>query len=277
MIAFSGSFLFHSLILIHSFPFSFRKKKRKNCLIFLRKKGTTRALQKKNSPMVKYFVFNIRPANSNSAIYSNYILSRFLSRAPLFAEWIHQKKTADKPVELFLDEANGIVNQIEYHLQYEQDKRFNLQCMAVFYKGFYDAFSNRVYGSGKKRKFIELFLYAQGIIYANYIAALKIAYNQSRNPVDLQRPVSLDLSGKLSLLHELGVIDFLKSKYAGLDSNSFENKVAEMLCLIMGEHTDQKGPVIQMLSSLSRPGFNGAGKSNAYAIHQKLLRLSMGK
>ncbi len=257
--------------------FFFQKEKKAELENIFKKERNNPGLTEKKFSYGKDFIFNIRPANSNNAVYSNYILSCFLSRAPAFADWIHQKTTVDKPVENFLEEANGIVNQIEFNLQYERDKSFNLQCMAVFYRGYYDAFCNRVYGSGKKRKFIELFLYAQGIIYANYISALKIAYEQSRNPVDLQQPVNMDLSGKLSLLHELGIIDFLKGKYAGLDTLSFEEKLAEMLCLIMGESIELKESVLRILSSLDRQAGYRTGKSNDYAIHQKVMQLAMGK
>jgi len=223
------------------------------------------------------FAFNIRPANSNSSVYSNYILSRFLSRAPVFAEWIAQEITAEKPVERLLEEANGVINRIEYCLQYEQDKSFTLQCMAVFYKGFFDAFRNRVYGPGKKRKFIELFLYAQGIIHANYISALKTALTRSHDPALAEKPLNLDLPGKLKLMYELGIIDLLKNQYAEQDSISWENKMAETLCLITGEPIDRKEPLLQMLISFNRQDPPGNARNAAVRIHQRILRLSLGK
>jgi hypothetical protein len=223
------------------------------------------------------FVFGIRPANSNSAVYSNFILSSFLSRAPVFTDWIQQKKTTERPVEVFLDEANGMINQIEYNLQYEREKGFTLQCMAVFYKGFFDAFSNRVYGPGKKRKFIELYLYAQGIIYANYISSLKTALQQSHHPLEAQYPLNLDLSGKLRLMYEQGIIDFMKTKYAGMDTLSWENQIAETLCLIMGEDVHKKAEILQILSHLSCQGQKGSSNAAGNKIHQQILRLAMGK
>jgi hypothetical protein len=182
-------------------------------------------------------IFNIKPANSNSAAYSNYILSSFLSRSPVFEEWIRQHISADSPVELFLDEANGIINKIEFSLCNEYDKSFKLQCMSVFFKGFYDAFSNRVNLPGKKRKFIELYLYAQGIIYSNYIVSLKRSLHEDiLNPVVLQKPESLDLQGKLDLLNELGIIDFLRARFSGMDALSFENKLAKIIYALTGEY-----------------------------------------
>jgi hypothetical protein len=141
--------------------------------------------------------------------------------------------------------------------------------MAVFYKGFYDAFSNKVYGPGKKRKFIELFLYAQGIIYSNYISSLKATFQVYHYPAATQTPQHLDLSGQINLLQELGVVDFLKSRYSGLDANAFENKMAEILCLITGEDTDQKKTVLQILTSLNWQKQKQADKKPVHMIQQK--------
>ena len=247
--------------------FLFQKEKTEELEGIYKKERNNRSLTEKKFSYDEDFIFNIRPANSNSSVYSNYILSSFLLRAPEFAEWIKQKNISGKPVEYLLDQANGFVNDIECRLQYQREKSFSLQCMAVFYKGFYDAFSNQVYGPGKKRKFIELYLYAQGIIYSNYINCLKSTFHIYRYPADVQMPHQLDLSGQLNLLYELGVVDFLKSRYSGLDHFSFENKIAEILCLITGEDTDQKKTVLQILSSLNSMGQKQAAKKVLNTTH----------
>src|SRR5664279_78327 len=257
--------------------FLFQKEKMEELTAIYKKERNNRGLTEKKFSYREDFIFNIRPANSNSAVYSNYILSSFLLRAPEFAEWINQNKSAEKPVDYLLDQANGFVNDIEYRLQCKRDKSFSLQCMAVFYKGFYDAFSNRVYGPGKKRKFIELFLYAQGIIYSNYISSLKTAFQLFHYPADIQIPQHLDLSGQLNLLQELGIVDFLRSRYAELDAPAFENKLSEILCLITGENTDQKKTVLQMLSSLNRQGQKPVNKTVVNTIHQKVPYLNISE
>jgi hypothetical protein len=234
-----------------------------------RKERNNKSLTEKKFSYNEDFTFNIRPANSNSAVYSNYILSCFLLAAPEFTEWINQKRTSGQPVDYLLDQANNLVNDIEYRLQCKQDKSFSLQCMAVFYKGFYDAFSNRVYGPGKKRKFIELYLYAQGIIYLNYINSLKSTFQVYHYPAATQTPQHLDLSGQINLLQELGVVDFLKSRFTGLESSAFENKLAETLCLITGEDTDQKKTVLQILTSLNWQKQMQTDKKIVQTIQQK--------
>jgi hypothetical protein len=249
--------------------FLFQTEKTAELESIYRRERNNRSLTEKKFSYSEEFIFNIRPANSNSAVYSNYILSCFLLGAPEFAEWINQKRSDGKTIDDLLNGANALVNNIEYRLQSKQDKSFSLQCMAVFYKGFYDAFTNRVYGPGKKRKFIELFLYAQGIIYSNYISSLKATFHVYHYPAATQTPQHLDLSGQINLLQELGVVDFLKNRYSNLDSTAFENKMAEILCLITGEDTDHKKTVLQILTSLNWQKQKQSDKTLVHTIQQK--------
>ena len=255
----------------------FQKEKTDVLVDIFKKERNNPGLTEKKFEFGETFVFNIKPANSNSSTYSNYILSVFLSRSPFFEEWFRNNKSADKSIEFYLDEANSIINHIENLLQNEYDKSFTLQCMSVFYKGFYDAFSKRINLPGKKRKFIELYLYAQGIIYSNYIRYLKTYLQESRNPVDLSEPLPFDLPGRLGLLNELGVIHFLKNKYAGLDEVSLENKVAEILCLVTGEHLGKKELVTQILLAQNGQSLNGYSKKQSSGASRKIPDLTIIK
>jgi hypothetical protein len=226
--------------------FFFRKENTIELETLFRKERNNPSLAEKKFVFGETFVFNIKPANSNSALYSSFILTRFLSRRPEFEDLIRRQKS-EKPVELLLDEANGLINRIEFSLQNEYDKSFRLQCMSVFYKGFFEAFTNRVNLPGKKRKFIELYLYAQGIIYANYISSLKTALILSLNPAASQKRSQLDLPGKLALMDDLEIIDLIKKKFAGMDPVSLENKMAEIICLITGEYAEQKELILRLI------------------------------
>jgi hypothetical protein len=257
--------------------FFFQKEKTDELIVIFKKERNNPGLTEKKFFFGEPFLFSIKPANSNSSAYSNFILSSFLSDAPVFEEWIRKNTTDEKPVEVLLDEANGIINHIEYCLKNEYNKSFASQCMPVFFKGFYDAFRNRVNLPDKKRKFIELYLYAQGIIYANYISSLKSALQKSENHEELHASLNLDLPGKLSLLNELGIIDFLKNKYAGLDSVSFENKVSEILCLVTGEFAGQKESVLKILSGINRQAQHGKAKTKATATLRNTTQMTNKK
>ena len=195
--------------------------------------------------------FNIKPANSNSSVYSHFILSCFLSRKPSFEEWIKQNISADKTVAVMLDEANTMVNNIEIHLQNEYDKSFRLQCMSVFYRGFYDAFTRHLHGPGKKRKFIELYLYAQGMIYADFISSLKTAMRKASHPEEMKTQAPLDLAGKIYLLHELGVLDFLTDRYLNSGNGQPDINLAELISRITGESPEQKEMILHLIKKMS--------------------------
>ena len=229
--------------------FFFRNEKTYELEIIFKKERNNPGLTEKKFIYQEELTFNIKPANSNSSVYSHFILSRFLARCPAFEEWINQRG-GQLSTALLLEQANGFVNQIESSLQNEYDKSFRLQCMSVFYRGFYDAFTKRTHGPGKKRKFTELYLYAQGIIYASYIRFLKIALRKPVAILEVKKPAPLDLAGKIALLNELGITEFLEKKYAGLEAVSLENKLAELISQITGEFIAQKERLILSLRNV---------------------------
>ena len=257
--------------------FFFEKEKTEELAEIYKNERNNPGLTERKFLFGEIFVFNIKPANSNNAAYSNYILSSFLSRQPVFEEWIRQNKSDEHSIEFLLDEANGIINKIEYYLQSEYDKSFRLQCISVFYKGFYDAFSGRVNLPDKKRKFIELYLYAQGIIYCNYIRSLKWAMQHPDVSVDLQETQNLDLQGKLDLMNDLGIIDFLRTRYSDSDDASFENKMAEILCRLAGEFPLQKESVVKILSSMKKQSQTGYAKTTSSGLQYKTWDLMLRK
>ena len=231
--------------------FFFEREKTAELVDIFKKERNNPGLTVKKFQYDELFTFNIKPANSNSSMYSHFILSCFLTRKPSFEEWIKQNSSADKTVEDLLDEANSMVNGIEINLQNEYDKSFKLQCMSVFYRGFYDAFTRHLNGPGKKRKFIELYLYAQGMIYADFISSLKTAMRKVSLPEDKKTPVPLDLAGKMNLMNELGILDFLADRYLNPGSSLSDIKLAETISQITGESPEQKEMILHLMMNMS--------------------------
>ena len=227
--------------------FFFEREKTEELADIFKKERNNPGLTVKKFHYDELYTFNIKPANSNSSIYSHFILSCFLKRKPSFGVWIEQNKPADKTISDLLDEANGIVNRIEVYLQNEYDKSFRLQCMSVFYRGFYDAFTGHLKGPGKKRKFIELYLYSQGMIYADFIRSLKTALQKPSQPQELESHAQPDLRGKMTLMNELGILDLLKDKYADTARGLFEMKLAETISQITGESAEQIPLILQLI------------------------------
>ncbi len=231
--------------------FFFEREKTEELIDIFKKERNNPGLTVKKFQYDQIIAFNIKPANSNSSTYSHFILSVFLTRKPSFEEWIKQNSSADKTVEDLLDEANSVVNSIEINLQNEYDKSFKLQCMSVFYRGFYDAFTRHLNGPGKKRKFIELYLYAQGMIYADFISSLKTAMRKASHPEEMKIPVPLDLAGKMNLMHELGILDFLADRYLNPGSRLSDINLAETISQITGESPEQKELILCLMKKMS--------------------------
>jgi hypothetical protein len=124
--------------------------------------------------------------------------------------------------------------------------------MSVFYRGFYDAFTRHLSGAGKKRKFIELYLYAQGMIYADFIGSLKTVMRKAGQPEDLKTQAPLDLAGKMNLLYELGILDFLTNRYSNSGSGLSFNDLAELISQIMGEPPEQKEKILYLIKKMSQ-------------------------
>jgi hypothetical protein len=231
--------------------FFFEREKTEELVDIFKKERNNPGLTLKKFQFDEILAFNIKPANSNSSVYSHFILSCFLTRKPSFEVWIKQNISSDKKVEDLLDEANGVMNTIEMYLQNEYDQSFRLQCMSVFYRGFYDVFTRHLNGPGKKRKFIELYLYAQGMIYADFISSLKTAMRKASQPEDLKTQAPLDLEGKMNLLHELGILDFLTNMYSDTGKGLAADDMAETIIRITGESPEQKEKILCLMKKMS--------------------------
>jgi hypothetical protein len=231
--------------------FFFDREKTEELADIFKKERNNPGLTVKRFSYDEGLIFNIKPANSNSSAYSHFILSCFLKRKPSFDKWIEENRSSGKTIADLLDEANSTVNRIEVYLQNEYDKSFRLQCMSVFYRGFYDAYTRHLKGPGKKRKFIELYLYAQGMIYADFISTLKTAVRKTSHPGHLKTQVPLDLEGKMNQINELGILDFLTDKYANSEVGLSDIKLAEIISQVMGEPPEQAQLVLHLMKKMS--------------------------
>src|ERR1700682_325855 len=73
-------------------PFFFQREKTEELADIFKKERNNPGLTEKKFFFGENFIFNIKPANSNSSAYSHFILSCFLSRKPIFEIWIRQNK-----------------------------------------------------------------------------------------------------------------------------------------------------------------------------------------
>ena len=175
----------------------------------------------------KSFVFNLRPANSERQLLNDYIIEHFLTNDPGFESAILDISKISDSNKYLLDKAlngaNSRVQLINSNLVKNKELSFRNQFLHAFQNGFNDYQLNFIKCFSAKRKIIELYLYAQGILFAKYIEAL-------RNKRFTDLPVeSDDLKSRLALFKKYGVLDHLRNQVHS------KKKLAQLVSEMIGE------------------------------------------
>lgn len=189
--------------------------------------------ERNNKPFIKCFTtdgerfrFSITPLQHQVIIFNKYMSAKYM--------YDEEKMILDRalPEEEQLKIANDMVDLIEQKIKLGRGLDFSIQFMSLFLKGVKDAVlqqqSMMIY---KKRKVIELYLYATGFSFGRYLQRLKQCESA---PVMAPKP--LDAVKKLLLLDELGCIEAIRKKYASLGEAEIDRKIAEVLSLITGDN-----------------------------------------
>ena len=221
-------------------PYFFERDKTEALVDLMKKERNNPDLSERTFRFDETYRFSIKPINSNNPLYSTYILCKFLMALPGPDDRL-ENPLLRQDTKL-LDDGNRIINFIEYKLQNEYDKSPKIHYMTVFYRGFSDAFLQKVRLPDKKRKFIELYLYSQGILYAKYLAILKSRVIPRRKTG--RTAAAPGFSNGLGLLNELGAIDLLQRKYAVTptpESSSAFAAIILQISLAMHAHEEKDG------------------------------------
>jgi len=211
--------------------------------LILQQEGKSAATLKKEFCFrERNYEFNIKPANSNNVLLNNYIIAKFIGQASHASEIIHNEikaslKAGQSLPELLLA-TKKMLKFIEKKLHYEYDRSLMIKCMNVFNKGLMDFFvQNERPPFTKRRKFTELYLYSQGFLFGQYIEMLRKLDN-SNNAMEMSVTKSFrkkqDLSQKILVLKDLGIIDAIRKKYVFLGKAELDNKMIELICMITG-------------------------------------------
>lgn len=155
------------------------------------------------------FTFSINPFSKNQRIALNQaILNKFLN---LFATW--ERQAVKQAVllsmwEQHFEQANTTLNRIRgMAAEKSEHHAMQIKFLQVFLKGYADKTVHE-HVLNRRKRFVELFLYAQGLLYAQYMELLqkKIAALKSH-----QRSTPLLLDQKLKVMEKLGFFNFLKT------------------------------------------------------------------
>lgn len=129
------------------------------------------------------YEFDIKPTNSNCIAYNNFIISKFLEVSDqldkIAKECMTNINSDQTAVKKIIENLEKIIIHIEYTLANGYDKSLQYYFMNVFYKGLSDARWNKIKPSHKKKKFTILYLYTQGVLYAQLIITIKELFEEN--------------------------------------------------------------------------------------------------
>jgi hypothetical protein len=126
----------------------------------------------------KEYIFNITPTNSLRELYNEFILNKFIHEDTNYNDKINIIKfnlseEREQMNTIFNDENINIKKLQKHVFEFPQKSTIKNQFLNVYYTGFSDYNNGLIKSFPNKKKHIELYLYAQGILQAKYFEEIK--------------------------------------------------------------------------------------------------------
>jgi hypothetical protein len=149
----------------------------------------------------KLYIFNVTPVNSNTAILNDYILYRFINNDKLFEAETKslQEKEQQQIWNAWLSALNKI-DSIDNKLAGGEERGLRYRFMNVFINGYRDKEQGLLKKFFNRKKFIELYLYAQGVLFRQYFQQLNALCDFSDSSV--QDEPAQNKSSEIRILRE---------------------------------------------------------------------------
>lgn len=154
------------------------------------------------------FTFSVNPFSKNQRITLNqFILNKFLNGLVVWKRQVAKQATLLSVWEQQLDSANGLLTRIRELASEKNEQAMHTKFLQVFLKGYVDKNMHEQVVNRRKR-FVELFLYAQGLLYSQYMEAVQKKILVLKGHQQVASPL---LNQKLKVMEKLGLFSFLKT------------------------------------------------------------------
>jgi hypothetical protein len=216
-------------------------------------------------PLEKVFVFdensyhfNITPLNSYPEVFNDFVIGHFLQKDLAYRQSIlelrHAAITDPQQIAGFQKLANRKISQVADLLHSNTETSFRVKFMTVFYEGYADYTQNKFKKFSKRKKILELYLYSYGILFGKYLEALNNYSTETETEKEVREDSAdnPDCEMQLSLIRELGIIDFLQTKFTDTDLPETQQRIASLLCRIMGKSREQTASILKFLELETR-------------------------
>lgn len=199
----------------------------------------------------KSYEFSILPIYIPERKFLNeYLLDRFLAiKKNILSSTDEELSMSSSPI-VYLEERIATISHSLDWIPRELNKSplsVQTKFLQIFYNGMMAAQGGNTTNLKIRRKFVEIYLYAQGLLIGDYFNYLTSIYASRVSTYSLN-PLPLKL--KLVLLHELGILDHLKNRFAADKNTSGPSSLASVISLLTSEHTINYNEVFRHLSVL---------------------------
>ncbi len=193
------------------------------------------------------FTISVVPINSNRQAYNAYLLNNFLVKDGSFQQVEKKIRMMGIKSSLMLEkrhqEAIQKLQYIELIVKDISERSNRRMFMTVFYEGYNDSALKSVKYFYYKKRNLELYLYAQGILFRKYIELLSeqhILAKTAGEITTLRKDQKISLTEKLKILKDLGIIELIKRRYSGMVKKNNDEKILNLVCRIAGEKKEMR-------------------------------------
>lgn len=197
--------------------------------------------------------FDIRPLTKKQRIaFNQYCISSMLAKKEILDKHVkaEYEKAVNKRkfVEAKIDQLSTIINWVQYAFKKHPENALRVKFLQIFYNGFL------AYNKGNnsqimiRRKFVELYLYSQGMLLAAHYQEIQSRLESMPRKNSLRDSLSLPL--KIVLLHKLGIIRSLEEPFKKRHMAGYQNSLAELICLITSEDASNQDSIVKYLNAL---------------------------
>ncbi len=214
----------------------------------------------------KNYVFDVRPFNSGRASFNSFVIEKFISEDNNFNEIIRSIENSgqynEQSVTHLLEESNEVLLELEAYLQKNKSRSFMIRFMTVFYNGYKDFLWGVPKSFQHKKKFIELYLYSQGILFAKYRQYLKSRVASRTEDEQIHSDEEFQVSDwrdQVLILKSMGIIEVLKSRVQHPVERIKRQKIYRIICQIIGQSPVMTDSIGDYISVIEKPDTQSRG------------------
>ncbi|MDE3249562.1 MAG: hypothetical protein KGO82_12925 [Bacteroidota bacterium] len=204
----------------------------------------------------KRIVLDITPRNSQRSVFNAFVIDLFRSCDGCFASLLAALQSfaswEGRSIPELYEESNAVLRRIQDAMNDRKSIRLEDQMTRVFYLGYADGTGGVKKQFPYKRKFIELYLYAQGQMFAEYrrLLSAKLQATATAQADFIFSPGGgPDWKAQLQLLQKTGIVDLLESRFAQSETSNI-NLLDTTLCFIIGQHQKMSAAIRSYLDSI---------------------------